>query len=329
MLFFLNSDGVLIKTLPSQVNQGSAGANDIYVLAPFSQSLTATIRYERADGLISEDYLMSSLGEFPAQTDDKTLSGWKHTVPSGIATKSGLVSAQVIFRIDGNRLCTSALSFVVAKGVEDILPDEPSAEVYEAILSLLSAIQLRIDSGDLAARGVLEYDNGTTYGISEVVYDGSKVYRSLADNNTSALTDGSKWLLLGDLSNIGSCVTAIANIINGTTIVKKAEQDASGNTITTTYETKTDAQDTKDRVSAIENIINANDNEFVDRVEELLDIFENYPEGVNILDELNKKVDKVEGKGLSENDYTDEDKAIVDGIAYMNLTTDIDYIMGD
>lgn len=42
-------------------------------------------------------------------------------------------------------------------------------------------------------------------------------------------------------TKISNVNTSISNITNGTTIVAKATQDASGNTITSTYETKTDA----------------------------------------------------------------------------------------
>ena len=42
----------------------------------------------------------------------------------------------------------------------------------------------------------------------------------------------------------------------------------------------------------------------VNTISEILAIFENYPEGADLLDALNGKVDKIAGKGLSENDLT-------------------------
>jgi hypothetical protein len=42
----------------------------------------------------------------------------------------------------------------------------------------------------------------------------------------------------------------------------------------------------------------------VDTISEILQIFEQYPEGADLVTALNGKVDKIVGKGLSENDYT-------------------------
>lgn len=48
---------------------------------------------------------------------------------------------------------------------------------------------------------------------------------------------------------------------------------------------------------------------------ELKNKLENLPENTNLVSDLSNKVDKVSGKGLSENDFTDADKSKLDGIA--------------
>lgn len=332
MVFFINSKGTLVKTMPSAVNQGSAGANDIYLLSPFGASLTATIRFKRADGYITEDYLMIPLGEFPCEIDNYTASGWFITLPAGVCEKAGLVTAQATFYADGNKLCTSAFNFNVEQGVEVILPEEPSAEIYEAILSNLSAIETLIASGNFASRSVLEYSDSRTYGVSEVVVYGRKLYKSLVNNNNYSIGDTTKWAVIGDfagidtrlgvvegdITSLGNRMTTaeggistntgnIAKILSGELTVKKAEQDASGNTITSTYETQshasstyetiTDADLIKGRVAVIENLIDPNDNELVDKIQEVLEVFANYPEGVDlasVIDDLyNSKVGKL------------------------------------
>lgn len=50
-------------------------------------------------------------------------------------------------------------------------------------------------------------------------------------------------------------------------------------------------------------------NTVVDTIGEILAIFQNYPEGADLVTALNGKVDKVAGKGLSQNDFTDILKA--------------------
>lgn len=51
----------------------------------------------------------------------------------------------------------------------------------------------------------------------------------------------------------------------------------------------------------------------------------NYATKVYVDDELNKKVDKIAGKGLSTNDYTNEDKTKVDAIPADAKYTDTTY----
>ena len=51
---------------------------------------------------------------------------------------------------------------------------------------------------------------------------------------------------------------------------------------------------------------------FVNTISEILAILNQYPEGTNLINALNGKVDKVSGKGLSTNDFTNEYKDKVD-----------------
>lgn len=56
-------------------------------------------------------------------------------------------------------------------------------------------------------------------------------------------------------------------------------------------------------------------NNVVDTIGEILAIFQNYPEGADLVTALAGKVDKVEGMGLSTNDYTTDEKNKLSGIA--------------
>lgn len=56
---------------------------------------------------------------------------------------------------------------------------------------------------------------------------------------------------------------------------------------------------------------NGDNANFVDTLTEILEIFQNYPEGADLMAKLNQKVDKVEGKGLSTNDYNATEKSAV------------------
>lgn len=163
----------------------------------------------------------------------------------------------------------------------------------------------------------------------------------------------------------------ITKIKDGTTIVKKAEQDKNGNDIVNTYETKIDATsklatkvdktqkiiglDLQDDIllgefktalgnatQSVAGLLSAEDkthldnlvallessdgDTIVDTIGEILAIFNNYPEGADLVTALNGKVDKVAGKGLSQNDFTDALKNKLDGLLNGSQYYDKDYI---
>lgn len=99
-----------------------------------------------------------------------------------------------------------------------------------------------------------------------------------------------------------------------TSDITSAELTAALNEATTSLKGLMSAMD-KTRLDNLWAVFDNGENEnFVDTLTEILEIFQNYPEGADIMAKLNQKVDKVDGKGLSTNDYTDADKSKVDSI---------------
>ena len=96
-----------------------------------------------------------------------------------------------------------------------------------------------------------------------------------------------------------------------TSDITSAELTAALNEATTSLKGLMSAMD-KTRLDDLWAVFdNGDDESFVDTLTEILEIFQNYPEGADIMAKLNQKVDKVEGKGLSTNDYDDTEKAKV------------------
>jgi len=147
--------------------------------------------------------------------------------------------------------------------------------------------------------------------------------------------------LLTSLETKVNVANEITKIKDGTYTSKKAEQDEDGTNIKSNYVKKTrtilgiDLSDDillgefktalgnatesldglmssvdKSRLNALHALLGTEEdsNEVVDTINEILSIFNNYPEGADILTALAGKVDKVSGKGLSTNDYTDIEK---------------------
>ena len=71
----------------------------------------------------------------------------------------------------------------------------------------------------------------------------------------------------------------------------------------------------KKNLRILVNLLGGDDSDLVvNTISEILSIFENYPEGANLVNALGGKVDKVEGKGLSTNDYTTAEKEKLAGV---------------
>lgn len=192
MIFFVANDGTIIKSFPSPVYQGTVNANNIYVIAPFAANLTVTVAFRLPNGVISERFVMTPSNEISGVTDSKTgktYSGWQFSMPNSITKYFGIVKAQFFFYTpQGQIVASSSTDFQVGKGVPDILPDEPSADVYAAILSQLSGLQQQLNNGAFAARAIYAWNSTYTYGANEITYfpdvGGFGAFvKSKADNN--------------------------------------------------------------------------------------------------------------------------------------------------
>lgn len=85
--------------------------------------------------------------------------------------------------------------------------------------------------------GIPEYDSGTTYYIGSVVknLDGTvlKLYRSVADSNTSALNDTTKWVHFLSIANDGTITNPVFS--GNVTIPTLANSDNSNKAASTAY----------------------------------------------------------------------------------------------
>lgn len=247
MIFFINNNGTIVKGFPSPVYQGSDNANNIYVVAPFARNLTATISFVLPDGIFTEPYSMAWMGEITGFSDDNgnKYYGWSFDIPNEITSKYGTVSAQIKFYIAGRVFATSATTFTVGRGVPTILPETPTDDVYEQILSLTSTLQQDLGNGFYSARAIYSWNSEYKYGVNELVYYPKDTYgvlvKSVYDNNSyppfnEANELDEHWTVVVDFNLFSSTVTD--DILNGTMVVPKAEMDENGNNIAATYATK-------------------------------------------------------------------------------------------
>lgn len=152
MIFFADNDGTITSSVPSPVYQGSANVNNIYLVAPFAVNSAVAVAFTLPNGVVTERYLMTPIKELDGiinkQTGEK-YSVWSFSPDISILQRYGTVTVQFFFYAsqDGVITATSSTSFPVGKGVPSVLPpDNPSADIYNAILNHLTYIQEQIDN---------------------------------------------------------------------------------------------------------------------------------------------------------------------------------------
>ena len=175
MIFFVANDGTIIKSLPSPVYQGAANSNTIYLIAPFATNMQVTVAFQLPNGVWTEPALMTPQNSLSGIMNEKTgkeYAGWTYALPNEITRYYGTVTAQFFFYAAqaGVVTATSSTKFTVGRGVPTILPDTPTEDVYEQILSNLASIQERLDNGAYAARSIYAWNLAYAYGANEYVF---------------------------------------------------------------------------------------------------------------------------------------------------------------
>lgn len=175
MIFFVANDGTIIKGMPSPVYQGAANSNTIYLIAPFASNTAVTVAFRLPNGVVTSPAAMTAQsalqGIVNAETG-QTYAGWTYDLPNGITELYGTVTVQFFFYSAeaGVITATSATSFEVGRGVPAVLPETPEDDVYENILSNLSALQTQLNNGSFAARSIYNWNPTYTYGAGEVTF---------------------------------------------------------------------------------------------------------------------------------------------------------------
>lgn len=167
MIFFVGNEGMIINSTPSPVYQGSANANDIFLVAPFAKNLTVTVSFTLPNGVIKEPRAMASIGFIEGVINGETqeqYAMWQFSLPNEMTRYYGTVNMQFTFYgTNGQTLASSGTSFVVGKGVPVVPPTVPDETVYEDILKNLSQLQQEIANGYAGFADTMQVETNTLF----------------------------------------------------------------------------------------------------------------------------------------------------------------------
>lgn len=220
MIFFIGNTGTVTYSFPTPVYQGSDDANNIYVVAPFAQNLTATAAFTLPNGVNTEPYNLTYKGEISGiqGADGKPLYGWQMSIPNDLTQYYGTVLVQFSFYSSAGTINTAAGSFTVGRGVAAALPATPSADVYGQILSLIATLQQDLGNSYYSAKALRSFPvSGATYEDGDVVFvtEGGSYF--LAQYGNGELTP---------IFNFTGVNNEIENVINEVNAAKAAAQAA-------------------------------------------------------------------------------------------------------
>lgn len=266
MIIFTNANGTLLNVMPERVYQGSNEANQIYLIAPFAQTNTVEIAFKLPQtGMYTEPYLMTFQQQLTGLVteDNKPLSGWVINIPIEVTEYYGKVTLQIYVKALQDEktitIATAGTTFEVERGVKPILPDEPSEDVYDQILAIISGIQSDLDNGQLSAielTGSANSNSGAKgFSLNALVwfFEAKCLAQSLVDNNEEPLylEDGSinseYWhLFLQDSSAIAEDVAQAVSTANQAKTISETASSTASTANTTANEAKTLANEAKD-----------------------------------------------------------------------------------
>ena len=277
MLFIANAQGTILNTVPDRVYQGSNNANQVLLAIPLPSSVSIKVAYKLPNGLLTEPALMTyneqevegnPLNVWSIDIPEAITTYYGTVTTQFVATNSQgvkIASGSATFEVE--RGVAPVLPATPTQDIYDQILQALSS-IKEDIVNgwLESKALLPYDS-------TFTY----TFGAVVFNANNKELYKSLAElNKGNPLADTTKWQALGlekafsDIAELQSDLTAlqstvaqlgtnlgqltqkvdtidgnvtqntsdIADIESGAITVGKATNDADGNNIANTYQTK-------------------------------------------------------------------------------------------
>ncbi len=198
MVYFINADGAVVQCIPAGIHCGSAEANRVVLVAPFSHSAAVSAAFLLPSGEETRPYLLQYEGRLNgyaalggAGAAGELAYVWSLALPACVSAVGGRVQVQFYFYGgNGEKLASAAASFLVEDGISAQPPEETNA--YDEVLAALAQLTGGMAGGTHAARSLCAWREGVAYGQNELVYcpaaegRGVTFVRSLQAENTAA-----------------------------------------------------------------------------------------------------------------------------------------------
>lgn len=175
MFFLYDANLKLLKTIPSDVYQGSDGADDIYFLVPINPNAAINVAFLLPTGKTLTSRAATKQGEAVGleTPDGISYAMWSITLTAQETAYAGNVTLQITVISGAMRMTSQKGVFPVLTGVPPVLPEAPQADAYNDIRAAIAALQTAVY-------------NTKEIGISTYSYNESKKNATIKSYVTSA-----------------------------------------------------------------------------------------------------------------------------------------------
>lgn len=175
MFFLYDANLKLLKTIPSDVYQGSDGADDIYFLVPINPNAAINVAFLLPTGKTLTSRPATRQGEAVGleTPDGISYAMWSITLTAQETAYAGNVTLQITVISGAMRMTSQKGVFPVLTGVPPVLPEAPQADAYNDIRAAIAALQTAVY-------------NTKAIGISTYSYNESKKNATIKSYVTSA-----------------------------------------------------------------------------------------------------------------------------------------------
>jgi len=143
MFFLYDANLKLLKTIPSDVYQGSDGADDIYFLVPINPNAAIDVAFLLPTGKTNISRAATKQGEAVGlkTPDGITYAMWSITLTAQETAYAGNVTLQITVSTGAMSMTSQKGVFPVLTGVPPVLPEAPTSDVYADISAAIAALQ--------------------------------------------------------------------------------------------------------------------------------------------------------------------------------------------
>lgn len=146
MFFLYDANLKLLKTIPSDVYQGSDGADDIYFLVPINPNAAINVAFLLPTGKTLTSRAATKQGEAVGleTPDGISYAMWSITLTAQETAYAGNVTLQITVISGAMRMTSQKGVFPVLTGVPPVLPEAPQADAYNDIRAAIAALQTAV-----------------------------------------------------------------------------------------------------------------------------------------------------------------------------------------